>query len=1021
MPSPHSHPNAQAAIQQAMGHAGSAQAEAALRKVLGKFDTTAPSALVTLDDDLLAVGDTAVVTIRFSEAVEGFGLEDLSASFGTLSNLAQSTLDPLLWTVLLTPTAGLQASGGTVTLAPGYTDIAGNGGEPAASAPYAVDTLAPTAVIVAARESLRVGESTILTISFSEDVGGSFGIDDLVASGGALSELAGEGLQRTVKFTATQPSGLSTHASIGFAPGSFSDAAGNASQGEGSVEIATAFNKVLFVGNSATFARADPVMGYNTWDAETNPGGVHDLTSPDRGGTFTNYTGVNLYEPHDWGGVAGLVDAFADQVGLGYDISLSTRNAATLRGHYLNSSQGGWDMRGNIASDAWDLVVLQDQTDEPLPGGFGSITFAAGSSTASLVIRPTQDAVREYDETLGLTLSSSSGYRVGTSSTVTAGILNDDPTASASNPALPTVTLTATPGSVAEDGTANLVYTFTRNAPAATDLTVTFTVFRDGSTAPSVSNNFTAATQDLEMYNATTGALITSPGSGTPYRFTSGAGFPTAGMTGPNTTTGSVSFTSNTGTIVIKAGQTSASLTLDPHADTNLEGDESIKITLTHPTSGQDYNVGTLGAVTATIVNDDFAPGTDTSLPNVTLALSSATTAYENAGQDLVFTFTRSGSTAQPLTVYFDETGSATWFQGTPSASDFSVLTTGAAGYSLVTTSGNNADIATFEKFATLIENYIHDGAADTTTQPGTTIAANPNANPEADVYLYATWARPDMIAGARDMLTDKTLVTSGPEAGAFTGGTISDSGIQATAYYLRLEDMSEDLTEAYTHLAEVNPDFAGVAAVSSAFMNAVTQGIAIRDPYTETPGDGQVNLWFEDNLHASKYGSYLAGLMLFQTLSGLDAQVLGAGDRAAADLGIDAATAVALQRVASATAGFDSSLHWTAPGQVADLGGSGASATLATAGAYSFVDDVYSAHNVTVIPTSGNLGSLSAAVRSDGHAGQVNWLYTVDNAAVDPLLGAGQQRVDEFTLLLDDGHGHVSVEVIGVQLLGIG
>lgn len=382
----------------------------------------------------------------------------------------------------------------------------------------------------------------------------------------------------------------------------------------------------------------------------------------------------------------GLGDKFAEQLGLKYEVSLSTRNAATLKGHYTNSSPAGWDMRGNIASDRWDIVVLQDQTDKALPGGSGSITFAAGSSTASLVITPTGDSVREYDETFALTLASSPGYRVGTSAAIAATIQNDDPSAPAIDPALSTVTLVANPGSVAEDGASNLVYTFTRTGATDSDLTVTFTAFRNGSTSPSVPTTVTAS-QDLEMYGTTTGALATAGGAGTsPYRFTSGDGYATSGGAGVNTTTGSVSFTSNTGTIVIKAGQASASLTLDPHADANVESDESIKLTLTHPAAGTDYNIGTGGPVTGTIVNDDFAPGVDTSLPNVTLGLSSASGAYESAGQALVYAFTRSGSTANELTVHFSEAGTATYFAGDAANSDFGISTTGASGASLVTT-----------------------------------------------------------------------------------------------------------------------------------------------------------------------------------------------------------------------------------------------------------------------------------------------------------------------------------------------
>lgn len=99
------------------------------------------------------------------------------------------------------------------------------------------------------------------------------------------------------------------------------------------------------------------------------------------------------------------------------------------------------------------------------------------------------------------------------------------------------------------------------------------------------------------------------------------------------------------------------------------------------------------------------------------------------------------------------------------------------------------------------------------------------------------------------------------------------------------------------------------------------------------------------------------------------------------------------------------------------DLGGTGEAATLAAAGAFSFVDSDHTAHTVSVLPASGNLGTLSAVVRSDGHAGQVNWLYTVDNQTVDPLLQAGEQRVDRFTIQLDVGNGHVSTEIIGIGL----
>jgi hypothetical protein len=114
---------------------------------------------------------------------------------------------------------------------------------------------------------------------------------------------------------------------------------------------------VLFVGNSYTFGRVDPVMSYNAAN-------VRDLTA----GMWTNNpSGSNAFEPHPWGGVAGIFKQFTVQAGLDYDVALSTRNAASLRGHFLNTNAAGWDLRGNIGSQTWSKVVLQEQSDEPLP------------------------------------------------------------------------------------------------------------------------------------------------------------------------------------------------------------------------------------------------------------------------------------------------------------------------------------------------------------------------------------------------------------------------------------------------------------------------------------------------------------------------------------------------------------------------------------------------------------------------------------------------------------------------------
>ncbi len=318
---------------------------------------------------------------------------------------------------------------------------------------------------------------------------------------------------------------------------------------------------VLFVGNSFTFGRANPVMQYAT-------GTVTDMNLQN---WLTNQTGTNADEPHPWGGVPAIFKAFTLQAGLDFDVKLSARNAATLRGHYLNTN-GIWDLRANIAAQKWDVVVLQEQSDEPLP-------IAAG------------------------------------------------------------------------------------NPPR-------FTIF------------------------------------------------------------------------------------------------------------------------------------------------ASKIAKWIHAGQS--------------------------------------------------------------ESFK---ESNLYPGGPTTTRN----IPANPNFNPAARVYLYQTWARPDLtyVAGA--------------------------------AYFGQpLETMNGQLHDAYFNLAAADPGFAGVSPVGDAFIRAVQEGVAMRNPYAPEPG--KVDIWWDDHFHASRWGSYLSALVHFHKITGINPLSLGPTEYSAADLGITPTQAVALQRVAQSTVNPDV----TAPGSTA-------------------------------------------------------------------------------------------------------
>ena len=182
---------------------------------------------------------------------------------------------------------------------------------------------------------------------------------------------------------------------------------------------------ILFVGNSYTFGRLDPVLTYNAANVRdlTKPQGPLVVGSTSSTPKFSDVTGTNSYGPgminpttgvqgnsfsphtqtNGWGGVAGIFKQLTVQAGLDYDVALSTRNAATLRGHLINSANStNWDLRGNISSQSWDKMVLQEQSDEALgPQTVNGV--ALGSNLPS--IRAYVDLIEDWVHTGRVTLA----------------------------------------------------------------------------------------------------------------------------------------------------------------------------------------------------------------------------------------------------------------------------------------------------------------------------------------------------------------------------------------------------------------------------------------------------------------------------------------------------------------------------------------------------------------------------------------------------------------------------------------
>ena len=106
----------------------------------------------TLSDTALKKGDTATVTLIFSEAVHGFSsAADITViENGTLSNMTSGD-GGITWVGTFTPTDDLDLDATNIlTLANTYTDLAGNTGVSVSTANYEVDTSRPSMVITSA-------------------------------------------------------------------------------------------------------------------------------------------------------------------------------------------------------------------------------------------------------------------------------------------------------------------------------------------------------------------------------------------------------------------------------------------------------------------------------------------------------------------------------------------------------------------------------------------------------------------------------------------------------------------------------------------------------------------------------------------------------------------------------------------------------------------------------------------------------------------------------------------------------
>ena len=175
-----------------------------------------------------------------------------------------------------------------------------------------------------------------------------------------------------------------------------------------------------------------------------------------------------------------------------------------------------------------------------------TLTFAAGSATATVTVTPVDDAVVEGPETVTLTVAIGVGYTVGVPGNAS-GSISDNDTA---------VSVAATDAAGAEQLKDPIVFTVTRTGMVS------------GSTIVGLGWSGTAALTDYTV--TASGAMLDS----------------------------------NASTLTFTANATSATVTLTPVDDAVAEGAEGVTLTLK---TGTGYSLGSPASASGTIADNDVA------------------------------------------------------------------------------------------------------------------------------------------------------------------------------------------------------------------------------------------------------------------------------------------------------------------------------------------------------------------------------------------------------------------------------
>ncbi|WP_395738871.1 Calx-beta domain-containing protein [Prosthecobacter sp.] len=453
-----------------------------------------------------------------------------------------------------------------------------------------------------------------------------------------------------------------------------------------------------------------------------------------------------------------------------------------------------------ISRSSTVTTAFGDGIDYTLPSG--SVTFAAGERDKNIVLAINQDSLPETDETLVLVLRDPNGASLGTASTYTYTIMDDD-----TPPQVPSVGFAASTSSVAENaGTAGILVSLSAvsAASASVDYSVTGGTATSGTDYVLASGTVTfapgelvksipiALTDDSSIEGSETvvlslaNAIGANVGTVTVHTLTitdddspvvsisatdanaSEAGLDpgtfTVTRTGPTTASLTVTLartgTATSGTdftaiatplsLTIPIGASSATVTVSPLQDTTVEGPETVIETIS---ANAGYIVGTPSTATVTIADDDR------STVNLVANDDTATETPGNTGQ---FTLTRTAPSTAALTVNYTIAGTAT------NTTDYATLATSvsfAANETSKTITVTPVDDAVTEGDETVVLSITTNASYDIGAGAFATVTIKDNDSPPV-VYITSPAGNAPLVSSGQGLMVGASVTDDGlPQA----------------------------------------------------------------------------------------------------------------------------------------------------------------------------------------------------------------------------------------------------------------